>query len=206
LAPTVASDPELEKALHHLESAGVIVFPTDTLWGMGCDTFSIPALTRVFSIKGRPVNAPLPVLVSGWEQVDQVAKDVPDIGHRLASRFWPGALTLVFRRTVAVPDLVTAGKDTVAVRMPDHRIPLALAEGLGRPIIGTSANRSGDPDLGAIDEVEEVLGRDVDYIIRHGPSPQGLASTVVDVSEGAPILLRQGAVPFGEVLRCAGGR
>jgi L-threonylcarbamoyladenylate synthase len=173
---------------------------------MGCDAFSIPALTRVFSIKGRPVNAPLPVLVSGWEQVDQVAKDVPDLGYRLASRFWPGALTLVFRRTAAIPDLVTAAKDTVAVRMPDHRIPLALAEGLGRPIIGTSANRSGGPDLGAIDEVEEVLGRDVDYIIRHGPSPQGLASTVVDVSEGAPILLRQGAVPFGEVLRCAGGR
>jgi L-threonylcarbamoyladenylate synthase len=178
----------------------VVLLPTDTLYGLGADVFSMPALKRVFSIKGRPPDLALPVLVDGWDQVAVVARDVPESGRLLALRFWPGALTLVVPRRDCVPDLVTGGRDTVAVRMPNHPIPLALAEKLGRPITGTSANRSGKADPQTLAAVEAELGGQVDYIIRAGPAPEGTPSTVVDITTGTPRLLRQGAVPFPEVL------
>ena len=162
--------------------------------------FSVPALKRVFTIKGRPPDLALPVLVGGWDQVEMVARDVPESGCLLARRFWPGALTLVLPRRACVPDLVTGGRDTVAVRMPGHPIPLALAGKLGGPITGTSANRSGEADSKTLAAVEAELGGRVDYIIRSGPAPEGTPSTVVDISTGTPRLLRQGAVPFPEVL------
>jgi len=179
----------------------VVLLPTDTLYGLGADVFSLPALKRVFSIKGRPPDLALPVLVGSWEQVELVARDVPESGRLLAGRFWPGALTLVLTRRDCVPDLVTGGRDTVAVRMPGHPIPLALAKELGGPITGTSANRSGEADPQTLAAAEAELGGRVDYIIRAGPAPQGTPSTVVDLTTGTPRLLRQGAVPFSEVLQ-----
>ncbi|MDP6549586.1 MAG: L-threonylcarbamoyladenylate synthase [Dehalococcoidia bacterium] len=192
---------ELGEAVRHLRDGGVVLLPTDTLYGLGADVFSVPALKRVFSIKGRPPHLALPVLVSGWGQVGLVARDVPESGRMLARRFWPGALTLVLSRRDCVPDLVTGGRDTVAVRMPGHPVPLALADKLGGPITGTSANRSGEADPQTLAEVEAELGGRVDYIIRAGPAPKGTPSTVVDISTGTPRLLRQGAVPFPEVLQ-----
>jgi L-threonylcarbamoyladenylate synthase len=142
----------------------------------------------------------LPVLVASLDQARQVVREFSEIGRRLAERFWPGPLTLVFSRSLGLPDLLTGGMDTVAVRMPDHWVPLALMEELGRPITGTSANLSGGGDLLTLDEVAATLGREVDYIIRCGPAPAGVASTVVDVTNGDARLLRQGALPFDEVL------
>jgi L-threonylcarbamoyladenylate synthase len=181
----------------------VVVFPTDTLYGLGADVFSVPALERIFAIKGRPAALALPVLVAGWDQLEMVAQPVPGAGLRLAHRFWPGPLTLVLPRSPQVPDPVTGGGPTVAVRMPDHRVALALARKLGRPIIGTSANPSGQADLMTLDAVESHLGQAVDYIIRAGPAPGGLASTVVDVTSGVPRLVRQGVIPFEEVLEAS---
>ena len=190
----------VDLALQHLRSGGVVAFPTDTLFGLGADVFSEPALERIFAIKGRPERQPLPVLVSGWNQVAMVASGVTQRAEKLAERFWPGALTLVLPRLPQLPDLITGGGDTVAVRMPGHPIPLALAAGLGRPITGTSANRSGQADLLTWQEVSDQMGDKVDYLVRCGPAPAGAASTVIDLTAEVPRLLRQGAVPFSLVL------
>ena len=199
----MSSDPcqdEVEKAVRLLRNGGVVVFPTDTLYGLGADVFSVSALERIFSIKGRPANMALPVLVADWDQLDAVAEPMTDAVFRLAQRFWPGPLTLVLRCSPQLPTLVTGGASTVAVRMPAHPVALALARLLGRPITGTSANRSGQPDLLDLDGIEFQLGHEVDYIIRSGPVPGGTSSTVVDVTAGEPRLIRQGALPFEQVL------
>ena len=195
---------ELDKAFAALDSGGVVVFPTDTLYGLGADVFSLPALQRIFAIKGRPAELALPVLVAGLDQVESVALPMSNQAQELAERFWPGPLTLVMRRSPELPDLVTGGADTVAVRMPAHRIPLALARRLGRPITGTSANLSGQPDLLDLDSIENQLGNLVDYIIRSGPPPEGTGSTVVDITRNETRLLREGAISLEEIMETAG--
>ena len=188
------------KAVRLLQEGGVVAFPTDTLYGLGADVFSLPALRRVFEIKGRSEDLALPVLLGTWEQLEVVAQPLSDEALELARRFWPGNLTLVVAKALELPDLLTAGRPTVAVRMPAHRVARALAYGLGGPITGTSANRSGGPDPRTLTEVEAQVGGLVDDIIRCGPVPQGAASTIVDVTSGFPKLIRQGALLFKEVL------
>jgi len=195
---------ELEEAVRSLNSGGVVVFPTDTLYGLGADVFSLAALQRIFSIKGRRADLALPVLVAGLDQVEAVAQPVSAQTQRLAERFWPGPLTLVMRRSPDLPGLVTGGADTVAVRMPGHPVPLELARRLGRPITGTSANRSGQPDLLDLSALENQLGNLVDHIIQTGPVPAGTASTIVNVTGDTPQLLRGGAISLEEILEAAG--
>ena len=195
---------ELEEAVRSLNSGGVVVFPTDTLYGLGADVFSLAALQRIFSIKGRRAVLALPVLVSGLDQVEAVAQPMSAQAQRLAERFWPGPLTLVMRRSPDLPGLVTGGADTVAVRMPGHPVPLELARRLGRPITGTSANRSGQPDLLDLSALENQLGNLVDHIIQTGPVPAGTASTIVNVTGDTPQLLRGGAISLEEILEAAG--
>ena len=192
----------MDRAVDRLRSGGVVAFPTDTLFGLGADVFSESALERVFAIKGRPHGQALPVLVSGWDQVEMVAKNISPTAERMSTRFWPGALTLVLWRLPSLPDLVTGGGETVAVRMPNHGVPLALASGLGRPITGTSANTSGQPDILSLESLEAELGGQVDLVLRCGPQPAGVASTVVDMTAEEPRLIREGALPFQQVLAC----
>ena len=194
-------DKDIQEAVKLLKTGGVVVFPTDTLYGLGADVFSVSALERVFSIKGRPLGLALPVLVNCWEQVKLVAR-FTEVGAKLAERFWPGPLTLVLPKRDHLPGLVTGGKNTVAVRMPDHRVPLALSRDLDGPITGTSANLSGAPDLLTLETLQVQLGEQVDYIIRTGPAPKGTASTVVDVTEETPRLVRPGAISL-ESIRAA---
>ena len=195
---------ELEEAVRSLNSGGVVVFPTDTLYGLGADVFSLAALQRIFSIKGRRADLALPVLVAGLDQVEAVAQPMSAQAQRLAERFWPGPLTLVMRRSPDLSGLVTGGADTVAVRMPGHPVPLELARRLGRPITGTSANRSGQPDLLDLSALENQLGNLVDHIIQTGPVPAGTASTIVNVTGDTPQLLRGGAISLEEILEAAG--
>jgi L-threonylcarbamoyladenylate synthase len=194
-------DKDIQEAVKLLKTGGVVVFPTDTLYGLGADVFSVSALERVFFIKGRPLGLALPVLVNCWEQVKLAAR-YTEVGAKLAERFWPGPLTLVLPKRDHLPGLVTGWKNTVAVRMPDHRVPLALSRDLGGPITGTSANLSGAPDLLTLETLQAQLGEQVDYIIRTGPAPNGTASTVVDVTEETPRLVRPGAISL-ESIRAA---
>ena len=186
--------------MRQLKSGGVVAFPTDTLYGLGADLFDESALERIFAIKARPADLPLPALLAGPEQLEMVTDEFPEVGTRLAERFWPGSLTLVVRKGSRVPDLATGGRSTIAVRIPNHRVPLALTSKLAGPITGTSANLSGGPDLESIEEIEEQLGSRLEGIIRCGPPPRGIPSTVVDVTSNEAKLLREGAIPAWEIL------
>ncbi len=190
----------MERAVQHLKDNGVLAIPTDTLYGLAADVFSPPAIDRVFAVKGRPKDLALPVLVDGWEQVKTVAKNLPPRAQALADRFWPGGLTLVVEKADGLPDQLTAVGSTVAVRMPDHPVPIQLIEGLGSPITGTSANISGGADVLSMAELTEQIGSLVDQVVQAGPEPKGTASTVVDITGENPKLLRQGAIPFEFIL------
>ena len=141
----------------------------------------------------------MPVLLSGAEQLEQVAASVPPEAIRLAESYWPGPLTLIVGRSEVLPERLTAGQSTVAVRVPDHPVPRALAKRLGRPVTGTSANISGAVDPQSIEELRRQVGARVDLLIEEGPTPAGTASTIVDLSEEEPRLIREGAIPFGEI-------
>jgi len=191
---------DLERAVQRLKEGGVVAIPTDTLYGLAADVFSHSAIDRVFAVKGRPKDLALPVLVGGWGQVREVAKNLPPQAKALVERFWPGGLTLVVEKADGLPDQLTAGGPTVAVRMPDHPVPIRLIEGLGSPITGTSANLSGGADLLSLAELTEQIGSLVDQVITTGPEPKGTASTVIDITGDKPKLLRQGAIPLESIL------
>lgn len=173
--------------------------PTDTLYGLAADAFNPHAIEKVFAIKERPEGLALPVLLSGPEQLRQVADDVPDQVEAAAEAFWPGAMTLIVKRNSSLPPRLTAGNPTVAVRVPDHPVPSELARLLGRPITGTSANISGAADPRSIAELREQVGDRVDLLVAAGPAPAGTASTIVDLSGDVPRLIREGAIPFKQI-------
>ena len=182
-----------------LQDSGVVAVPTDTLYGLAADAFSPTAIERVFDIKERPEGLALPVLLSGAEQLSQVADDVPGQLEAVAEAFWPGAMTLIVKRNESLPPRLTAGNPTVAVRVPDHPVPRELTRRLGRPITGTSANISGAADPRSLAELRAQVGDRVDFLVTAGPAPAGTASTIVDLSGDAPRLIREGAIPFQQI-------
>lgn len=199
---------KISAAVAKISGGEVVAIPTDTLYGLAADALNPDAVERVYTVKGRPADLPLPVLVSGWEQVSQVADvhgSVAVMARKLAARFWPGSLTLVLPAMPGLPARLTANRDTIAVRMPDHPVPLTLARELGRPITGTSANPSGQPDITDPCELRRVLGGLVDDMIICGPEPMGTASTIVSVSAEGITLLREGALPYRYIRIAVGG-
>lgn len=188
------SQEQIQLAAEILRRGGVVAFPTDTLYGLGADATNEMAVKRIFQVKKRPTDLPLPLLVADMSQLSQVAAFVPELAWRLARCFLPGGLTLVLPKAEAVSSIITAGSSTVAVRIPAHPVALALIRSLGSPITGTSANLSGRPAPSTAQEVYQQLGEEVDLILDGGRCPGGVESTVVDVSGEAPLILRQGAV------------
>jgi L-threonylcarbamoyladenylate synthase len=189
---------EIEKGVKILRIGGVIAFPTDTVYGLGADAFNATAVERIYEIKTRPRHQQLPLLIADVEQLTTLAEPIPEIAWFLASRFWPGGLTLVLVKTDSVPAHLASGP-TIAVRVPNHSACLAIIQHLGNPIIGTSANISGQPAALTAEEVEQQLGGKIDFIINGGKCPGGKESTVVDVTHESPIILRQGIIPSHEI-------
>jgi L-threonylcarbamoyladenylate synthase len=190
---------QIEKGVEIIRKGGVVAFPTDTVYGLGAGAYIEPGIKKIFEIKQRPLEMSLPLLLSDVSQVHEVATYVPAYAWRLIDRFLPGGLTLVVYRTRIVKDIITSGGDTVAIRIPDHPVPLALIKECGMPIVGTSANLSGVPNALTIDEVRTQIGDKVDLIIDGGPTPGGKESTVVDVTGELPVILRVGAISRAEI-------
>ena len=197
---------QAEAAASILGAGGVVAVPTDTLYGLAACVFDRPAVRRVFGLKGRAHTAPLPVLLSEADQLTECAVDVPDLTWRLAEHFWPGALTLVLKRADGIPSEVSAGRDTIALRVPAHPVPRAIVSQLGAPITGTSANRTGRPALTTAEEVRREFGEELDMVVDNRDLPAGLASTVLDLSAGTPRIVREGAVPRSDLERVCGSR
>lgn len=186
---------QISAAVNVLKRGGVVGIPTDTLYGLAACAFDADAVKRVFDLKGRPCGMPIPVLLADVSGLQGCIKgEMSEAAVRLAERFWPGALTLVLKKSDAIPGVVTAGGDTVALRVPDHAVPRRLAEALGAPITGTSANRSGESARTTAEGVRHVFGNELEFVIDGGEIPAGVASTVVDLSGGAPVMVREGAI------------
>jgi len=194
----------IDEAAAILNAGGIVAFPTETVYGLAADAFNENAVRRVFAAKGRPGDNPLIVHLAGVEQVSQVAAKVPSLAERLAAAFWPGPLTLVLHGNGMLPAAVTAGLDTVAVRVPDHPVPRDIIIKLGRGIVGPSANLSGRPSPTTAGHVFADLQGQIDLILDAGPTHIGLESTVVDVTVRPPVILRPGGVTREELEKTAG--
>ncbi len=202
--PPVDIQEQIERGISVLRQGGLVAFPTDTVYGLGACASLRQAVERVYRVKGRPRNMALPLLLAHTSQIGEVADSVPQIAWLLVRNFLPGALTLVLHKSSSVPDVITGGGITVAVRIPAHPVPVALAEGLGTPIVGTSANLSGKPSALTADEVYSQLGDKIDLVIDGGRCPGGRESTVVDVTGEVPVVLREGAISREELERVCG--
>ncbi len=197
----LATDPEaLSQAVEALRAGQLVAFPTDTVYGVGCDLWQERALERIYWAKLRPRNLAIPLLVSGPEQVAQVARDLPPLFGPLVERFWPGGLTVIVPRQPSLPEILCAGGDTVAVRMPNHPYALRLIAEMGGALAVTSANLSGRPSPRTAQEVLADLRGRVAVVVDGGACPGGVASTIVDLVSQPPRLLRQGEVDV-EALR-----
>lgn len=183
----------------------LLIFPTETVYGLAANALDDAAVRRVFEAKGRQPDHPLPVQVAGVDQLGQVASGVSDDARILASRFWPGPLTLVMPKSDRIPAIVSGGADTIGVRVPNHPVALALLRELGQPIVATSANRSGTrPPIDA-DEAARELEAHVGIVLDGGRCRFCVASTVIDLSVSPPRVLREGVIGV-DVIRQALGR
>jgi L-threonylcarbamoyladenylate synthase len=184
----------LRLARHLLREGEIVAFPTDTVYGVGANAFERWAVRQIFTIKQRPPDKALPVFVYQIDDLNQVARRVPNEAWPMLQHFWPGALTVVLFKNPKIPDEVTAGQETVAVRIPDHPVCLELVTRMGRPLAVTSANLSGQPTPPTAQGVAAQLGRNLPLVLDGGPSPAPQPSTIIDLSATPPRLLRSGPV------------
>lgn len=188
-------DPEgIAQAAAILKRGGLVAFPTETVYGLGANALDRTAIRRVFEAKGRPAHDPLIVHIHDADALGALASEVPSGVEALASAFWPGPMTIVLRRAPGVPDEVTAGLDTVAIRMPSHPIARALLQAAAVPIAAPSANLFSRPSPTTAQHVLEDLDGRVDLVIDGGPTAVGIESTVIDLTVSPPAVLRPGAV------------
>lgn len=196
----------LAEAARILRAGGLVAFPTETVYGLGADAFDATAVTRIFEAKRRPAFDPLIVHLPEASWLPRVAANLPAAAQGLAARFWPGPLTLVLPRAEAVPDIVTSGLPSVAVRVPDHPAARALIAAAGTPVAAPSANPFGYVSPTTAAHVAELLGDAVDLILDGGPCRVGVESTIVSLLEPTPALLRPGGVPREELEELLGQR
>jgi L-threonylcarbamoyladenylate synthase len=195
---------QIQEAVRVLRKGGLVAYPTDTVYGLGASMESSQAVERIFAAKSRPRHMALPLLVGSVEQIESLTDRISPAAKCMIDAFLPGALTLVLRASNLVPAYLTTKEGTIALRIPGHPVPVALIEGVGTAIVGTSANVSGNPSPVTAEEVRLQLGDKVDFII-DGSGCGGKESTIVDVTGDSVIVLRVGAVSKDEIERVCGG-
>ena len=184
----------MAKAGQIIRQGGLVAFPTETVYGLGANGLDETASAKIYAAKGRPSDNPLIVHIARFSDLERIAEQIPDSARKLADAFWPGPLTMIFRKSPEVPYGTTGGLDTVAVRMPDHPIALALIEAGGGYIAAPSANTSGRPSPTRAAHVAEDLQGKIDMILDGGDVGIGLESTIVDLTEEKPVILRPGYI------------
>src|SRR5258708_7928457 len=195
----MVDDDKIVQAAAILRDGGLVGFPTETVYGLGANALSERAVARVFEVKARPRFDPLIVHIAGMEWLTRLTADFPPVARKLAERFWPGPLTLVLPKTPVVPDLVTAGGPTVAIRVPDHPVALALLRAVDLPIAAPSANPFGRISPTCADHVRDQLGSQIDLILDGGPCRIGIESTVLQVTAKGHVLVRPGGTTLEEI-------
>ena len=195
---------ELNHAAQILRQGGLVAFPTETVYGLGGDGFNPQAAKKIYEAKGRPSDNPLILHISKREELDAIAARIPETAEKLMDAFWPGPMTLIFEKTKAVPYETTGGLDTVAVRMPSHEGARQLIESAGVPVAAPSANTSGRPSPTTAEHVKEDLWGRIDMIIDGGLVGIGVESTIIDVTEETPTILRPGHITKNMIAKVIG--
>lgn len=183
----------IEEGANIIKNGGVVAFPTETVYGLGADALNGEAVKKIFEAKGRPQDNPLIVHVAS-KDLEELVEEVPYIAKMLIDRFWPGPLTLIFKKKAIIPDVTSAKLDTIGIRMPNNNIALKLIELSGKPIAGPSANISGRPSPTDVERCVEDLTGKIEYILGGEKSDVGVESTIVDVTCNPPCILRPGGI------------
>jgi L-threonylcarbamoyladenylate synthase len=210
VAPAAPDRQAIREAAQVLRAGGLVVLPTDTVYGLCCDASNEQAIALVYRAKGRPLHLPLVVFVKGAADLQALGVSMPQAGRKAVEHFWPGPLTAIFSRPArprgkgdkpALPDILSAGGETIGFRAPNHIVAQSILEESGLYIASTSANLSGQPSAKTAREAFEALQGRVHLVIDSGPAPLGRESTVVDFTASPPRILRPGAIPEQEILR-----
>ena len=185
---------EIRRAADILKNGGLVAFPTETVYGLGGNALDAGASAKIYEAKGRPSDNPLIVHICDMQALDPIVREIPEAARRLADAFWPGPLTMIFKKTDLVPSATTGGLDTVAVRFPSHPVAQALMKAAGGYIAAPSANTSGRPSPTRAEHVIEDLSGKVEMIIDGGEVGIGLESSIIDLTEETPVILRPGFI------------
>jgi L-threonylcarbamoyladenylate synthase len=185
---------EVRKAAEILRAGGLVAFPTETVYGLGADASSARAVARLYAVKRRPADHPVIVHFACAQDAFAWAREVPHDARLLAQKFWPGPLTLILKRSDKAKDFITGGQGSVGLRVPSHPVAHRLLKEFGQGVAAPSANRFGRLSPTTATHVLSDFGNDIDLVLEGGPSEVGIESTIVDLSGGAPVLLRPGHI------------
>jgi len=201
LAPGEPSREAVERSARAIASGGVIVYPTDTIYGLGCDATNRDAVRRVYEIKRRPETMPMIVLVGSIKEAAGLAEGVPALAEELMRACWPGPLTVLLRANASLYPWLSAGSGKIGVRFPKHAFCARLMEASKRPLLSTSANLSGQAYVSDVEALRDLFETQVDLFVDAGALPGSMPSTIVDGSAEVPVLVREGAVPGASLKR-----
>lgn len=187
-------DNEIKKAAQTLKEGGIVVFPTETVYGIGADILNEDAIRKLYQAKRRPLTQKISILVGSLEMLKEVTQKVTDVEKKLIHHFFPGPLTLILHKKEIIPNLLTNNEEIVGFRMPENEIALKLINQVGNPIATSSANRAGEPSGINLESIKDVFQEDVDFYIDGGNSKIGVGSTIVQVIDGIPCIIREGTI------------
>jgi L-threonylcarbamoyladenylate synthase len=197
--PSNPAEDLIGQAARVLQKGGVIGYPTETVYGIGCDIHNAKAVNRIYDLKQRDHSKAMIIIAADILQIRELVEYIPEAAEILAENFWPGPLTMVFEAATHIQELPIRKTNTIAIRIPDCKICLSLLKTCGFPIVSTSANKSGQPDSTDADKVIDSFGSHLDLIIDGGPTPSSAPSTIVDVTQEPVRILRQGAISALEI-------
>lgn len=195
---------ELKEPVEIIKDGGIVIFPTETVYGIGVNAFNEEAIEKLYEIKQRPLSQAISLLVSDMDMINKVAKDITELEYKLMERFFPGPLTIILKKKEIVPNIVTANQDTVGIRMPSGEIARKLVEYAKVPIAAPSANITGKPAGTDIQDIIQDFEGKVDYIIDGGKSQIGKASTIIKVIDNVPHILRNGSITAEQIAEISG--
>ena len=210
MAKIVKIDPDkpqeeaIKEAARIIKDGGLVAFPTETVYGLGTDALNEEAVRRIFKVKGRSFNKPLSVLIGRKEDLRQYVQEIPKSAQVLIERFWPGPLTLIFRASLLIPDIIKGKNNTIGIRLPNCRVALEIVKTSGVPLACPSANLSGKPSPTKASQVAKDLGERIDLLLDGGETEIGTESTVLDLITSPPTILREGALKREEIEEVVG--
>lgn len=193
---------KLQEPSKIIKEGGIVVFPTETVYGIGTNGLDEKAIRKLYETKQRSFNKPISLLVSDMNMIEKVAKDITDAEYKLIQRFFPGPLTIILKKKDVVPDILTANTNTVGIRMPEEEIARKLIEYANVPIAAPSANISNKPENTSMKNIIKDFGEKVDYYIDAGSSKFGISSTIVRIVNDAPEILREGNITKEQIYKC----